>query len=63
VLLKHGFDLGLIFEDQNPDFLVQAGVLLGTARRFCCREDILNFNSRNKRPRLDLEDRDHEDRN
>ena len=52
VLLKHGFDLGLIFEDQNPDFLVQAGVLLGTARLFCCREDILNFNSRNKRPRL-----------
>jgi hypothetical protein len=63
VLLQHNFDLGLIFEDQNPDFLVQAGVLLGTARRFCCREDILNFNGMNKRPRLDLEDRDHEDRN
>jgi hypothetical protein len=43
--------------------LVQAGVLLGTARRFYCREDILCFNSKNKRLRLDLGDEDHEDGN
>jgi hypothetical protein len=60
VLLDHNFDLGLIFEDQNPEFLVQAGVLLGTARRFYCRGDILKVMNMNKRPRLDLDDEDHE---
>ncbi|KEF50816.1 uncharacterized protein A1O9_13129 [Exophiala aquamarina CBS 119918] len=60
VLLKHHFDLGLLFEDQTTDFLVQAGVLLGTARRFCYRDDILNCMNKNKRPRLDREVENHE---
>jgi hypothetical protein len=63
VLLDHNFDLGLIFEDQTPEFLVQAGLLEGTARRLYCRDGILNFMEKNKCPRLDLDDEDHEVRN
>ena len=40
--LKVGFDLELIYEKQNCDFFVQAGVILGVAERF--PRDIFTWN-------------------
>jgi hypothetical protein len=49
-MIKHGIDLNQMRCDQDPQPLIDEGVLKGTAKRFLC--DIDYWFERNKRPRI-----------